>query len=107
MGHWCGYVGVPKGHPLHGKSYDEAHRIVDLDVHGGLTYADACHGNVCHPTEDADPTWWLGFDCAHLYDESPGMASYGWTGEDHEYRTLPWVKRETERLAEQIAKRAS
>ena len=34
----CGYVGVPKGHPDHGKDYD----AVDVDVHGGLTFADTC-----------------------------------------------------------------
>lgn len=23
LGHWCGYVAVPEGHPLHGKKYQE------------------------------------------------------------------------------------
>lgn len=38
-GHWCGYVGVPPGHSLHGTSYDG----VDVNVHGGLTFAEGCH----------------------------------------------------------------
>src|SRR5690349_7808688 len=37
-GHWCGYVGVPKSHPLYGKEYDKA----DVDVHWGLTFSDKC-----------------------------------------------------------------
>lgn len=37
-GAWCGYVGVPEGHPLHGKCYDD----IDIEVHGGLTFAGHC-----------------------------------------------------------------
>jgi hypothetical protein len=49
MGHRCGYVTVPEGHPHYGKGYDDIH----ADVHGGLTYANK--GT-------------FGFDCAHLGD---------------------------------------
>ena len=49
MGHRCGYVTVPEGHPHYGKGYDD----VRVDVHGGLTYAD--EGT-------------FGFDCAHIDD---------------------------------------
>lgn len=39
----CGYVGVPRGHPCHGKHYDAVYEIVeDLDIHGGLTFSDLC-----------------------------------------------------------------
>lgn len=37
-GNWCGYVGVAEGHPKHGEGYN----AVDVDVHGGLTFANAC-----------------------------------------------------------------
>jgi hypothetical protein len=42
VGALCGYVGVTADHPLHGKSYED----VDVEVHGGLTYAEPCapHG---------------------------------------------------------------
>lgn len=36
----CGYVGVPPGHPDHGTDYGGLD--ADVDVHGGLTFADAC-----------------------------------------------------------------
>lgn len=39
-GNWCGYVGVPATHPLHGKHYDA--NGVDVRVHGGLTFSEAC-----------------------------------------------------------------
>lgn len=39
IGSLCGYVGLPAGHDLHGKDYDS----VDVDVHGGLTFAGRCH----------------------------------------------------------------
>lgn len=34
MGHLCGYIGVPKGHPWYGKDHD----MIEANVHGGLTY---------------------------------------------------------------------
>jgi len=77
-GSWCGYVGVPPGHPAHGKGYDAVHELRELDVHGGLTFAAPCdvgeHAVICHVPEPGEPdaVWWLGFDCAHAWDYSPG-----------------------------------
>jgi hypothetical protein len=74
-GQLCGYVGVPGTHPYFGRSYN----AVDVDVHGGLTFADRCQPGdenraICHvvePGED-DAVWWLGFDCHHAGDLAPG-----------------------------------
>ena len=70
-GAWCGYVGVPPGHPAHGKDYGD----VEVHVHGGLTYSDSCQedGPICHVPEPGEPddVWWLGFDCAHYNDFAP------------------------------------
>jgi hypothetical protein len=55
----CGYVGVPKAHPWHGVDYSGCTRAEkcggpycghgpDVDVHGGLTFADSC----ATPTEE-------------------------------------------------------
>lgn len=38
LGHLCGYVAVPLGHPWHGLHYD--HEAIEVSVHGGLTYAE-------------------------------------------------------------------
>jgi hypothetical protein len=59
MGYRCGYVGVPESSPSYGHDYKD----VDVEVHGGLTYAD---GGKDYPV-DSD-LWWFGYDCAHLYD---------------------------------------
>ena len=108
-GHLCGYVGIPSTHPLHGKSYDDP----NVNVHGGLTYADACQegGHVCHiPQPGEDPNvWWFGFDCAHAGDESPGFraiigrGSRGfWPDRGDEYRNVAYVKAECASLAQQL-----
>lgn len=91
MGHWCGYVTVPAGHPWHGKHYDE---IGDVDVHGGLTFGA--------PEEDG-PGFVYGFDCAHHGDIVPGvvglMAGLGSRGGT--YRTKEYTMAETRKLADQ------
>lgn len=110
MGGWCGYVGLPPGHPLHGKSWGDA-AVEVHGVHGGITYGDACAGLVCHAPLEGEPehVWWLGFDCAHAWDFTPGLAatvrrvSGAREMAEHEtYRTLAYVAREIEKLAAQL-----
>lgn len=110
--HRCGYVRLPPTHPDYGKSYDE----VDVDVHGGLTFAEF---EECLDHADGIG-YWLGFDCCHAGDastdphfdkaqaEEPGTIHLLEMYEkfpihDEHYWTLPDVKAETERLAEQLA----
>lgn len=103
--HWCGYVGVPPGHPAHGKDYDSVN--VNVDVHGGLTYARACEELVCHVPEpgESENTWWLGFDCAHYEDLSPFDLRNG-PRPRATYRNVEYVKREVNRLADQLASKS-
>ena len=100
MGAWCGYVAVPPGHPYHGKRWDD----VDLDVHGGITYADACtaDGEICHVPKPGEPddVWWFGFDCAHCDDLCPGMFKYGLI--IGKYRDVDYVKNQCIELAAQL-----
>ena len=105
-GSWCGYVGVPSDHPDYGKDYDE----VDAEVHGGLTYASACAGNICHVPAAGmpDDVWWLGFDTAHGGDVVPFVAGFAAThlafpDLGGTYKNLSYIKAETNRLAEQLA----
>ena len=95
MGHRCGYVGVPKWHPLYGKDYmdyldikkediegkevsgvfpllgaliDEDERVrieAYFTCHGGITYSGGGE-NSTYPIESN--LWWFGFDCAHYGD---------------------------------------
>lgn len=112
MGAWCGYVGVPASHPYYEKDWDQ---VPDIDVHGGLTYAGKCQGELCHVPEPGEPDdiWWLGFDCSHCYDETPALSSrlkrfqaasdlvFGI------YRDEAYVTDETTRLAQQLRARVS
>ena len=57
LGHRCGYVALPKGHPLFGKDYDKCYDIApELDVDGGITFANG-----------TDDMWILGWDAAHAW----------------------------------------
>lgn len=100
MGHLCGYVGVPEGHPAWGKDYDH----VAVDAHGGLTFADRAEGYLGAERQPGEVLWWLGFDCAHAGDGVPGMMIMPfWDRRGGSYRDLTFVTRETNRLAEQLA----
>lgn len=74
LGHRCGYVGVPKGHPLYGKNYgdDDAYFI---DCHGGLTYSTSNVGS-SYPIKEENELWWFGWDYGHYMDgkDYEGMA---------------------------------
>ena len=115
-GNLCGYVGVSEGHPWFGKDYGE----IDAEVHGGLTFADFCQEGdeartICHVPGPGEPdrVWWLGFDCGHTWDVTPGMEAreraYG-----HEpicipgttYTTVAYVKAECASLARQATEAA-
>ena len=100
VGSWCGYVGITKNHPWYGHGYDD---IVDIDVHGGLTYARKSN-NIIFYERKGEALWWFGFDCAHYNDFSPALYKYGFSRLNNTYRTFEWVKAEVESLARQIKK---
>lgn len=108
----CGYVGVPKDHPWFGKDYEQVEPYPE--VHGSLTFANRCvetktddgHG-ICHVPQPgrSDEVWWLGFDCAHLYDIAPRHDfKYGGPIESQaSYKDMRYVVGEVEQLAKQAA----
>lgn len=102
FGAWCGYAAVPPGHPLHGTDADDA----ELDVHGGVTYADRCQSPICHVPKPGEPddVWWFGFDCAHFRDLVPGMP-LGLLPPHGIYRDVNYARTETESLAAQLRAR--
>lgn len=106
-GFYCGYVAMPPGHPWHKKHYEDC----PVEIHGGLSYADSCHGKICHVPKPgaSDDIWWLGFDCGHGGDYEPNGNSYDDVlgvlfdlGNDHgTYRDLPYVTKECMSLVDQ------
>jgi len=108
-GVWCGYVMVPDGHPYHGLEYMDD-RVIDLYVHGGLTYSAPAGDEGGHP-------WTFGFDCAHYMDVMPAleatvktlqkksgtrMPKFRMPGSS--YKNMAFAKAETESLADQLFK---
>ena len=89
----CGYVGIPKGHPLWGVKYDDAYDYIqELNVHGGLTYSEMGKGD----------WWWFGFDCAHAGDLVPFALIYSTKTRDETYRTWEYVERDVRGLSQQL-----
>ncbi len=121
-GHWCGYVGVSEGHPYFGIGYSDCTKTPpceesycghspDVDVHGGLTYAEFCQDTddesrgICHVPLPGRPhkVWWLGFDCWHSGDLAPNDrndAPSSWRSGT--YKTRRYVENECTSLARQI-----
>lgn len=83
LGHWCGYVTLPDGHPALGVDTDELNSL--LSVHGGITYFVSAE---------------IGFDCAHVFDVVPARC-LNLTA--FEYRTQVYARVETTELARQLA----
>jgi hypothetical protein len=116
LGHWCGYARTTLSGfvPADLHDYEGTERHTLLDVHGGLTYG---------PDDDG----WVGFDCGHARDLCLDERGEPWgklyTDHDREpvllrrYGSieacedaddcLVWrladVRRETERLVDQLA----
>jgi hypothetical protein len=112
LGSWCGYVGLPPGHPWYGLGYDD----IPAQAHGGLTYSAPCDGDpesgICHVPAPGAPEhlYWIGFDCAHTGDFWPVMnfidrwldpIRYQDLTKLATYRTLAYVQEETRQLARQ------
>lgn len=79
LGALNGYVGVGKNYFAFQKHYFDK-PLSDIDVHGGLTYADfgelktqLINQYLEHDFEDED-LWWFGFDCSHAFDYRPEMS---------------------------------
>lgn len=89
MGHRCGYVLIPEGHPWHGKGYDD----IDVEVHGGLTFCS----NVDDTERWPKTGFWIGFDCAHYLD-APDFDEMS-----REYlKSYPAIMKAAEKMAEPL-----
>ena len=116
-----GYVGIPKGHKLYGKYYNEDYSLENIECNGGLTYScDYLFGQ-----NDKD-TWWIGYDCGHcwngyavddaleLFRDYPGnierikhnyeqgIYDMSWTSEIFITMTLQDCEEECKRIVDQI-----
>lgn len=101
--HHCGYIEVPKNHPLFGKEYSESCDSLTeggppesvFDVHGGITYSGGGEDS-SYPVESDG--WWFGYDCAHAGDKK--FSRFDSSGV---FRDVNYCVNECESLAKQIA----
>lgn len=56
-----GYVAIPEGNVLHGLGTID----LDLDVHGGVTWAESARNTSNVPEWVKDTDWIIGFDTSH------------------------------------------
>ena len=114
MGHWTGYVSVPRDHPWNRVDYSsctEKPKCGDtycshspdsiIYVHGGVTFSG--HREDISSVNPRD--WWFGFDCAHAEDFIPGIHRE----EEREegrliFRDFSFVKEQCESMAKQLKK---
>jgi hypothetical protein len=96
-GYLCGYVGVPVGHVLHCVYKDDLN--VQPKVHGGLYFSNYWEYD---DSPGHDETWWFGFECGWMLDESPRWARLQ-TENPPTYRDINYVRQELLNLAEQLA----
>jgi hypothetical protein len=90
----CGYVGLDREHPDFEKHYDDIHNI---EVHGGLTFSG-------YWRDENDGLWYVGFNCGH-HDDMDFDPALGYTVKPRLNKSFGFVQEQTERLAEQLAKR--
>jgi hypothetical protein len=118
--HRCGYVRVPPGHALYGKSFsDHYDEVGALQAHGGINFSEI---EPCTEHEDGQG-WWFGFDCGHAWDTKfdplvdPAVLSRDMRElraiyvrcnlMNEHYWTQPEVEAEVEGLADQLVEVAS
>ena len=74
--HPCAYIFINKHHYLYKKDYDTIHEMMDLNVHGGLTFSDDAIYKVimysdkykCDTLQTIKYDWIIGWDYAHYGD---------------------------------------
>jgi hypothetical protein len=102
--HLCGYVGIPHGHAWYGQAYNDETKLPQPLVHGGVTFSGRM------PETKGRAVWWIGFDCGHAGDMSPGIL-VSLLGINHdttsllysdEYRDIDYVRSECNLLANNL-----
>jgi hypothetical protein len=86
--YYSGYVVIPEGHPFYQMDYFD----IPVEVHGGLTFGQTIIPGAAI-LSDLVGKFVIGFDCGHL-------------GDTIEKCNVEYVKRELERLVDQLIKAA-
>jgi hypothetical protein len=109
-GAWCGYVGIAPH--LRTLIPADGYGGYELHAHGVINYSALCDGDeehgICHVADpgEADPAFWIGFDCGHAGDIRPKWIpwnrEHGFSDLDNTYRDVAYAREQVTRLAAQI-----
>ena len=104
--HLNAYIGLPEKIDIGSHTYEHPWFIQDdngyfdegclhvfVNVHGGITWGPGYSDNGCMSFYINKPLTWIGFDCNHLGDWTPGNPS-------GEYRTMDYVKQQCNKVVD-------
>lgn len=99
MGHLCGYLAIPKGHPW---ANQHAPQLAHVQVHNGISYS--CPVELTSMASRCPAGWWVvGFACAnHEHDWIPGLPRLN----NAPYRSVAWVMDTLKCLADEAREAA-
>ena len=102
MGILCGYIAINVEHPWFGHK----RAVLDIEVHGGLTYSGFRVFKSIFYAEPPNMLWWLGFDCALAGDVIPRFVgnpqiSPKFNSPFDSYKTIKYCKKQCNSLARQ------
>lgn len=102
--HLCGYVELPKEHKLYGETNVDNELLLNLDVHGGVTYANKKKYYVTIKAMCFTIDFVVGFDCGHWTDYVPYSLPWGMNKiiGDETYKDIEYVTNECKKLAKQL-----
>lgn len=103
LGMWRGFVQLTEGHLVYGKDFKyllDEDLITHIDVHGGLSTIGKLPNKYKEYNQDS---WWIGFECTQGEDYLP-LITYDETHNEQTYKTLHFVRRETNYLAKELSK---
>lgn len=102
--HLCGYVELPKEHKLYGETDKFDNKFLNLDVHGGVTYANKKKFYVTIKAMCFTIDFVVGFDCGHWTDYVPYSLPWGMNKiiGDETYKDIEYVTNECKKLAKQL-----
>lgn len=106
--HLCGYVELPEKHKLYGETNVDNDFFLNLEVHGGVTYAKGKRFEDIYRAVpvfiDEYVPYVVGFDCGHVGDLSPYFLTRGMSQAlpYETYKDIDYVTNECKNLAKQL-----
>lgn len=103
-GYFCGYIGIPKNHPLHSISYNEINKLINFKckLNFSSLFGDKFYENP-HSSCLSNDLWWVGFSCDSYKDFSP--LKYTFSEPDiSAYKDVKFLEKQCAEIAAKLVK---